>query len=295
MSSTESNSTVTNQWIGRYEIKAKVGQGTSGVVYRARDPLMDRDVAIKLARTNVLSEEELERLIDEFKHEAMIAGKFAHENVVTIYDVVSEGRLNYIVMEFVAGRSVQGYMQATGALGLEEALAVIYKCCVGLAYVHYNGVIHRDIKPGNIMYHPANSVTKLMDFSVAHKIERPPARDNGTIAYMAPEHFDPERRISTLTDIFAMGSTMYHMLTNQYPFDRDRTALQILYQEPAPMTSFRDDLPQSVISIVHRAMAKSDGDRFPSAAVFARRVEQVMNELFPNTTLLRSSHRYMRL
>ena len=215
--------------IGRYKVKAKAGEGASGVVYRAYDPLLDRDVAIKLARTTTMTDEEVEQIVFEFKHEAKIAGKFAHENIVTIYDVISQGRVNYIVMEFVAGRSVQDYMDAVGPLDIDEALAITYKCCVGLAYIHYNGVIHRDVKPGNIMYHPAHGTTKLMDFSVAHKIEEPPARDNGTIAYMAPEQFDRQRRITMLTDIFAMGSSLYRVLTGEYAFTSQHTAFQILH------------------------------------------------------------------
>jgi len=279
--------------IGRYELKAKAGEGASGVVYRAYDPLLDRDVAIKLARTDALGDEEVRQVVAAFRHEASIAGKFAHENVVTIYDVVSEGRLNYIVMEFVPGRSLQAYMDVTGALGIDEALQVLYQCCVGLAYIHFHGVIHRDIKPGNVMYHPAQGIAKLMDFSVAHKIEQQPARDNGTIAYMAPEHFDRKRRISMLTDIFALGSTMYRLLTCEYPFDRKHTAFQILHQDPQPIRELRPDVPPEVEALVTRAMAKADADRFPSAAAFAREVESVTGVLYPDIELVGGSRRYM--
>ena len=281
------------QRIGRYEVKTKAGEGASGVVYRAYDPLLDRDVAIKLARTNVLSEEQIRQVVAEFHHEARIAGKFAHENIVTIYDVISEGRLNYIVMEFVPGRSLEAYLDATGPLAVDEALGIAYKCCVGIAYVHYNGVIHRDIKPGNIMYHPAHGIAKLMDFSIAHKIEQAPARDTGTIAYMAPEHFDRARRISMLTDVFAMGSTLYRVLTGQYPFDRKHTAFQILHQDPEPMTALRPEIPAAVVEVVNRAMAKADADRFPSAAAFARALEDVMHRLYPGSALLDTSKRYL--
>ena len=292
MSTSGTRAQASSQRIGRYEIKGKAGEGTSGVVYRAYDPLLDRDCAVKLARTNV-DEEELAQLVIEFHHEAQIAGKFAHENVVTIYDVVSEGRLNYIVMEFVPGRSLQDYMDATGPLDVEEALSVMHKCCVGLAYIHYHGVIHRDIKPGNIMYHPAHGIAKLMDFSVAHKIEQPPARDTGTIAYMAPEHFDRKRRISMLTDVFAMGSTMYRILTGRYPFDRKHTAFQILHEDPAPITRLRPDVQREAEFIVNKAMAKADSDRFQSAASMAHAIEATFRRLFPNSVLLDNPNRYM--
>ena len=281
--------------IGRYELKAKAGEGTSGVVYRAYDPLLDRDVAIKLARTNTLTEDEVALVVEEFNHEAKIAGKFAHENIVTIYDVVSDGRLNYIVMEFVAGRSVQDYMDATGPLDIDEALSITHKCCVGLAYIHYHGVIHRDIKPGNVMYHPVHGIAKLMDFSVAHKIEEPPARDTGTIAYMAPEHFDRERRISMLTDVFALGSTIYRILTGEYPFTTEHTAFQIMHQDPTPVSQLRADVPEDVVAIVNKAMAKSDADRYQSAAELARAVEVAVQRLYPGAELINTSARYMTL
>ena len=279
--------------IGRYEVVAKAGEGTSGIVYRAFDPALDREVAIKLARLESLDDDAVRHVAAEFRHEAKIAGKFAHENIVTIYDVVNKGRVIYLVMEFVPGRSLDDYMKATGRLDLAEALMITFRSCVGLAYIHYHGVIHRDIKPGNIMYHPAHRTVKLMDFSVAHSIEQPPSRDTGTIAYMAPEHFDPARRISQLTDIFALGSTLYRLLSGQYPFSREHTAFQILHQEPAPIRALRPDIPAPVATLIERAMAKSDAERFQSAAQFAREVEQVCRAVLPDAGVTDTTARYL--
>ena len=279
--------------IGRYKLDAKLGEGASGVVYRAYDPIMDRDVAIKSARTESLTAQQIQDVTNEFRHEAKIAGKYAHENIVAIYDVISEDGLEHIVMEYVPGRSVQDYMKATGPLEIDEALSIVYKCCVGLAYIHYHGVIHRDIKPGNIMYHPAQGIAKLMDFSVAHQIEEPPVRDTGTIAYMAPEHFDPNRKISLLTDIFALGATMYRILTGKYPFTSKNTAQQILNESPTPVGQIRPDVPVEVEAIINKGMAKEDADRYQSAAEFAIDVENAINRLYPNLDLIGSTNNYM--
>ena len=263
------------------------------MVYRAYDSLMDREVAIKSVKADALSPEEIKYAISEFHHEAKVAGKYAHENIVTIYDVISDGGLDHIVMEYVAGRSVLDYMIAIGPLHVDETLFVVHKCCVGLAYIHYHGVIHRDIKPGNIMFHPAEGIVKLTDFSVAHNIEDPPVRDNGTIAYMAPEHFDPKRKITELTDIFALGATMYRMLTKKYPFTRENTAHQIMHEQPVPVIGHRPDVPQVVDDIVTKAMAKADVDRFQSAAEFATEVDGLMRWLYPESTLMHSANQYL--
>jgi serine/threonine-protein kinase len=279
--------------IGRYQIEDKLGEGASGVVFRAHDPVMDRQVAIKSVRAESMTDEEIKHALSEFHHEAAIAGKYAHENIVGIYDVIQYGRLDYIVMEFVPGRSILDYMIAVGPMGIDETLAVVHKCCIALAYIHYHGVIHRDIKPGNIMYHPATGIAKLTDFSISQSIEESSVKDTGTIAYMAPEHFDPDREITLLTDIFAMGSTMYRMLAKKYPFNKDNTIDQILNKSPVSIRELRPDVPKEVSDIVDKAMAKADSDRFQSAAKFAIEVENVMNKLYPNSTLMNNSKEYM--
>ncbi|MFT7460266.1 MAG: serine/threonine protein kinase [Planctomycetota bacterium] len=279
--------------IGRYHLEDKLGEGASGVVYRAHDPIMDRNVAIKSVKAETMTEEQITRALSEFHHEAAIAGKYAHENIVAIYDVINDGRLDYIVMELVPGRSILDYMIAVGPMGIDETLSVVHKCCVGLAYIHYHGVIHRDIKPGNIMYHPATGIAKLTDFSISQTIEEKSVKDTGTIAYMAPEHFDPGREITLLTDIFAMGSTMYRMLAKKYPFTKDNTINQILNNSPVPIRMLRPEVPQEVSDLVDKAMAKADADRFQSAAKFAIEVENVMNHLFPDSTLINNSKEYM--
>ncbi|TNF91615.1 MAG: serine/threonine protein kinase [Gammaproteobacteria bacterium] len=289
------NSTSQTSHIGRYELKSKAGEGASGVVYRAHDPLLEREVAIKLAKANSLSPEEVKQVVKEFYHEAAIAGKFSHANIITIYDVVSDGTFDYIVMEYMPGRSVQDYMEATGPLDIDEALSITYKCCLGLEYIHYHGIIHRDIKPGNIMYHPVQGVVKLMDFSVAHKIEADPPRDTGTIAYMAPEHFDRDRKITKLIDIFALGSTMYRILTGEYPFDSRHTAFQILHQDPEPITNLRPEVPEEIVKIVNKAMAKEDADRYQSADEFAQAVETALTRLYPQSNLVDTSSQYLAI
>lgn len=279
--------------IGRYLLDSKLGEGASGVVYRAYDPVMDRDVAIKSVKADVLTPEQITNAILEFHHEAKVAGKYAHEYIVTIYDIINDGGLDHIVMEYVPGRSVMDYMIAVGPLEIDETLAIVHKCCIALAYIHYHGVIHRDIKPGNIIYHPAQGIAKLMDFSIAHDIEETPIRDNGTIAYMAPEHFDPERKITYLTDIFALGATMYRMLTMKYPFTKENTVFQILYQNPVPVNDIRPEIPLVVSDMVKKAMAKNDCERFQSAAEFARELEAAFNQLYPGSDLIDGTSNYM--
>ncbi len=280
-------------YIGRYKLESKLGEGTSGIVYRAYDPLMDRTVAIKSIKAGIMTANEIKQSISEFHHEAKIAGKYNHENIVAIYDVIKENNLDYIVMEYVPGCSIMDYMISIGPMDVEETLSVIYKCCMGLAYIHYHGVIHRDIKPGNIIYHPANGISKITDFSISQKIEEIPKKNVGTIAYMAPEHFDGSRKITALTDIFALGSTMYRMLTKRYPFSKENTASQILNKTPVSVSELQPDVPDEVSAIIKKAMAKEDKERFQSAAEFANEIKNTMERLFPYSPLISASKEYM--
>jgi serine/threonine protein kinase len=279
--------------IGRYRLGRVLGEGASGIVYRAYDPLMDRTVAIKSVRAEKLDAVGVQEAIDEFHHEARIAGKYAHENIVAIYDIVSTGVLDHIVMEYVAGRSLTEYLESIGPMPIENVLSIVYKCAVGLAYIHYHGVIHRDIKLGNILYHHAGDLVKIMDFSIAHPIDQLGARENGTRPYMAPEHFDPWRKITPMTDLFALGTTMYRMLVDQYPFGQDNTVDQILHAHQIPVTELRPEIPQEVSDLVEKALAKADEDRFQSAAEFALAAERVMHICYPDSRIASQADTYM--
>ena len=164
--------------VGNYRILGEIASGGMAVVYRGFQQALGRPVAIKALKTEMAQHD---NVVVRFEREAANVASFQHENIITIYDVVSDGTFDYIVMEYMPGRSVQDYMEATGPLDIDEALNIVHKCCLGLEYIHYHGVIHRDIKPGNIMYHPVQGLVKLMDFSVAHKIEAEPPRDTGTM------------------------------------------------------------------------------------------------------------------
>jgi serine/threonine-protein kinase len=258
--------------IGRYKIEDKIGEGTFGIVYRGQDPLLNRDVAIKIPKVNTISPEKTLKLGKAFYNEAQIAGNFTHTNIVTVFDVGRDNEMDYLVMEFVPGRVVDYYFGDTGIESVEECLDIIHKCCIALDFVHFHGIIHRDIKPGNIIYNRPQALVKLTDFSISHYLEtKEPVKNSGTLAYMAPEHFLEAREITFLTDIFALGCTMYKILSGKRPFNGNSKTLvnQILYESPTPLWGLRPDVPEEICAIVDKAMAKQDVDRYQSALEFA--------------------------
>ncbi|MFT5395959.1 MAG: serine/threonine protein kinase [Gammaproteobacteria bacterium] len=278
--------------IGRYKIEDKIGEGSYGVVYRGQDPLLNRDVAIKVPKINTISPEETQELGKAFYNEAQIAGNFTHTNIVTVFDVGRDNGMDYLVMEFVPGRPVDDYFGDTGIESVEECLDIIHKCCVALDFVHFHGIIHRDIKPGNIIYNRPQGLVKLTDFGISRYQATKDLADNaGTLAYMAPEHFLEAREITTLTDIFALGCTMYKMLAGKRPFDGNSKTLvnQILYESPAPLWGLRSDLPEAISAIVDKAMAKKDADRYQSALEFAADLNKAHNILELEKTQSRKS------
>lgn len=274
--------------IGRYKIEDQIGEGTYGVVYRGIDPLLDRDVAIKIPKIDTISAEKTMELGKAFYNEAQIAGNFTHTNIVTVFDVGRDNGIDYLVMEFVPGRPVDDYFDDIGIENVEECLDIVYKCCVALDFVHFHGIIHRDIKPGNIIYNRPQGLVKVTDFSISHYLEsKELTKNTGTLAYMAPEHFLEAREITVLTDIFALGSTMYKMLSGKIPFkagDPKTLVNRILYEEPTPLSGLRKDVSEEVCGIINKAMAKNDEDRYQSALEFAADIKRAHNNLILERT-----------
>ncbi len=277
------NTKIDFKTIGRYTIEDKIGEGTYGLVFRGQDPLLKRDVAIKIPKINANSAEQTQDLGKAFYNEAQIAGNFTHTNIATVFDVGRDNGMDYLVMELVPGRAVDDYFGNTGIENIEECLDIIYKCCVALDFVHFHGIIHRDIKPGNIIYNRPQGLVKLTDFSISHYLEtKDNVKNSGTLAYMAPEHFLEARDITYLTDIFALGSTMYKILSGKIPFKAgDPKALvdRILYESPTPLSELRRDVPKDICAIVDKAMAKKDEDRYQSALEFAADLKTAHNNL----------------
>ncbi len=273
--------------IGRYRIEEQIGEGTYGVVYRGQDPLLKRDVAIKIPKIDTNAPEVTLELGKAFYNEAQIAGNFTHTNITTVFDVGRDNGIDYLVMELVPGRPIDDYFSDTGIEDIEECLDIIHKCCIALDFVHYHGIIHRDIKPGNIMYNRPQGLVKLTDFSISHYLEsKEQAKQAGTLAYMAPEHFLEARDITILTDIFALGCTMYKMLSGKRPFEGNSKTLvnQILHESPKPLWGLRKDVSKEICAILDKAMAKQDEDRYQSALEFAADLKIAHNNIILERT-----------
>ena len=207
--------------IAKYEIKRRLGRGSMGVVYEAYDPFVQRTVAIKVAHYEENLPEKLrQQLRQAFFSEVYSAGKMRHPSVISVYDAGQEGNMNYIVMEFVDGVTLQEYVTGEKTLSYSQVIDVIYQCAKGLDYVHRQGVIHRDLKPGNIMLSVEGEV-KIMDFSIAHvdaRLEMDDSELQGSPMYMPPEQLSEEKRLVFQSDVYSLGAVMYALLARKAPF-----------------------------------------------------------------------------
>jgi len=265
--------------LGRYEIAGEIGRGSMGVVYRARDPKIDREVAIKTISLAGQDADEEKEYRTRFFHEAKAAGRLSHPGIVTIYDVGEqpETREPYIVMEYVAGDSLNKVL-ASGQrkLPLDSVLQLCEELANSLHYAHSQGVIHRDIKPANILVTP-ESHPKVADFGVA-KLNLSgltlPGQVLGSPAFMAPEQLSGDG-VDARADLFALGVILYNMLTGHRPFQGNSTStvcFKLLNRDPLPVTALNSELPPEVDELVARAMAKDPAERFQSGAEMAEAI-----------------------
>ena len=253
------------QYLGKYEIIAELGRGAMGAVYKARDPLIDRLVALKTitggpsAQTN---------LLDRFYQEARSAGTLQHPSIVTIYELGHEKNTPFIAMEYLEGDSLDRIIDQHPALPLSVKLGYIVRVCEALAYAHQHNVVHRDIKPGNIMV-TKEGVVKVVDFGIARLTDMSMTQPNmmiGSRAYMSPQLYKGERA-DARSDIWAVGVTLYELLAYKRPFTGDSEAelmFHIIYEKPPDLLGLSQDCTEELAFIVGKMLEKKSDDRFQS-------------------------------
>src|SRR3954470_10797754 len=236
----------------RYEIVAHIGDGGMGSVYKALDRELERIVALKTIRPDLTSNATVLR---RFKQEILLARKVTHQNVIRIYDLGISGALRFLTMEFFEGEDFCAYLERRGSLPAGEAVAIILQVCEGLQAAHHEGVIHRDLKPQNILIDATGQV-RILDFGLARGFEVPGVTHTGlavgTPDYMAPEQARGEPA-SVRSDIYAVGLTFYELLTGQLPFKGESAMARLVQrtlQPPPPPKSIKDKIPQHLDNIV---------------------------------------------
>jgi serine/threonine-protein kinase len=259
--------------LGRYEILGELGQGAMGIVYNAKDPLIDRVVAIKTINLG-LALDEKEEFESRFYQEAKAAGRLSHPNIVTIYDVGKSGDVAYIAMEFLQGRELRDIMNDYGVLPVGQALDIAYQVAQGLAYAHEHGIVHRDIKPSNIMVIRDGHV-KITDFGIARMASSAVHTQSGMVLG-SPKYMSPEqvmgKAIDQRSDVFSLGVMLYEMLTGQAPFTGENVnaiMYQTLNSVPVSPSMLNHDAPEMLNFIVAKALAKNLNDRYQHAKDFA--------------------------
>jgi eukaryotic-like serine/threonine-protein kinase len=267
---------------GRYEIGDKLGSGGMSNVYRATDLILERTVAVKILAEHLSDDE---RFVARFRREALAVAKLIHPNIVQVYDTgVDEGR-HYIVMEYVEGRSGAQILQRQGPLEAAAAAEAGIQACAGLDYAHRRGIIHRDVKPGNLMIvgGPTGSgqmTVKLTDFGIARAIEQTRITQVGSVvgtaAYLSPEQVRGEEA-TPATDVYALGVVLYQFLTGRLPYEGSSLAeLAVRQQNEQPLapSTYDEAVPETLGGAVLRALEGDTGRRYAGADEFAGALRQ---------------------
>lgn len=246
--------------IGRYQIQGELGRGAMGVVYRAHDPNIGREVAIKTIHLDLQEAEAVER----FRREAKAAGALSHPNIVTIYDAGEDNGVFYIAMELLSGETLQ-QMLTKGTMTISEMIRIMEQVSSALDYAHARHVVHRDVKPANIMI--SGGHVKVMDFGLAKITSTMATATNrvvGTPSYMSPEQI-MGGTIDGRSDVFSIGAMLYEMLAGKRPFRGDNIAVvmfQIMKEDPAPLTEVNPSIPSGLNTVVTKALAKEPAGRY---------------------------------
>ena len=279
----------TAKHFGRYEILGELGRGSMGIVYKARDPQIDRLVAIKTISVLAQADEDAHEYRERFFLEARAAGRLSHPGIVTIFDVGEEpdSHAPYIVMECVSGKSLQKVLAEKRKLPLTTGLQVAQQLAEALDYAHSQGVVHRDMKPANILLTDAGQA-KIADFGIA-KLNLSQLTLNGhvlgTPAYMAPEQLEGEK-IDGRADLFSLGVILYAMLTGHRPFQGNSAAtvsFKVVNRDPVPATAFDAEFPPEVDYVINRAMSKNPAQRYQTGRELALDLSELLRGRVPRS------------
>lgn len=263
--------------IGRYEIVTPIGRGGFSRVYLAKDPYINRSVALKVSEKKVGTTQE--RILARLFQEAEAAGALHHPNIVTTYDVGILGQIYYIAMEYIDGATLLRNCTPGNLLSMVDAIDVAIKVCHGLDFAHQRGIIHRDIKPNNILI-GNNGDIKIADFGLAYfeKVGEKEGKMVGTPSYMSPEQ--AKGVVATAqSDLFSMGTLLYQILSGSKPFDGETSqemCLKIVHEPHVPLEVRDPDLPHGLCAVIDKALAKKQEDRFQSGFEFARALTTVL-------------------
>jgi len=251
----------------RYELLEKVGDGGMAIVYKARCRVLDRIVAIKILKTEYAKDNSF---VEKFKTEAQAAARLSHPNIVNIFDVGQDQDVHYIVMEYVEGRTLKEIIHAEAPLPIDQAVNIAIMICDGIHHAHERGIIHRDIKPHNILV-TRDGMVKVADFGIAQAISKKTitygGKILGSVHYISPEQARGEP-LTRGTDIYSLGCVLYEMLTGKVPFDAESAitvALKHIHDEPLPPRKLNDNIPVEVENTILKAMDKVPARRYSSA------------------------------
>jgi len=274
--------------IGKYEIRRKLGEGATSIVYLGFDPFAEREVAVKAIFPEVLRDKERGRIYRNLlMTEASLAGKLMHPHIVQIFDAVVAEEQSYIVMEYVKGGTLEPFCSPSTLLPVDRLVEIVFKCTRALDYAFRAGITHRDIKPANILLVNAGDSAertsgdiKISDFGAAMMNSGEQSRTQvsgvGSPAYMSPEQVR-DMTLNHQTDIYSLGVVMYQLLSGRLPFQSTSNygmIYQICNADPPPPSTFRTDLPASLDAVVARAMQKETGARYQTWEEFSHDLAQ---------------------
>jgi eukaryotic-like serine/threonine-protein kinase len=270
--------------IGKYYVVHEVGRGSTGSVYLSHDPFYGRDVAIKLYHTTNSDDAEGRNARRMFLGEAKMVGKLQHPNIVPIFDAGEEDGRRYVVTEHIHGaRTLSQYCRGGSLLPIDQVVSIMYKCAKALHYAHSRGVVHRDVKPSNILLTQDGDV-RIVDFGIALVADSDVSRLEGVAgspAYMSPEQVQG-LELDARSDLYSLGAVMYEMLCGQRPFRAGalgKLLRQVVQQAPEPLRTVRAEIPEELEQVVLKALEKDPNDRYRTGNEFAAELTRVHQKL----------------